>query len=320
MTVGQGAFRGLQDMRTPLAITVAANAVNLGLDTVLIVGMGWGVAGAATATSVAEWLAAAAYLALLWRRRDDLGGGGALAAALGGAGGAAAELSPFLRAGGAVLARTALLLGTKTLASATAARLGTGPIAAHQVVMQLWLLSSLAIDSLAVAGQTLVAVELGRGDAPAARAVATRLLQLGVAGGGALALGFGAAGPLIPRVFSADAGVGAAAMAVLPLAVGMLPVNAAVYVLDGIFVGAGDFRWMAGAMGVAAATAAALLLGVEPMDLGLQGIWGALAILMGSRLITLMWRFQSQDGPLPPPRPRARLAAAAPPPDDEAAR
>ena len=33
MTVGQGAFRGLQDMRTPLAITLAANGINLALDT-----------------------------------------------------------------------------------------------------------------------------------------------------------------------------------------------------------------------------------------------------------------------------------------------
>ena len=59
------------------------------------------------------------------------------------------------------------------------------PIASHQVVMQLWLLSSLVVDSVAIAGQTLVAVELGRGDGPAARAVSDRLLQVG---GGVLGL------------------------------------------------------------------------------------------------------------------------------------
>ena len=36
-------------------------------------------------------------------------------------------------------------------------------------------------------------------------------------------------------------------LSILPLAVGMLPVNAAVYVFDGILVGASDFRFMAGA-------------------------------------------------------------------------
>ena len=34
------------------------------------------------------------------------------------------------------------------------------PIAAHQVVSQLWLLSSLMLDAVAIAGQTLVAVQV----------------------------------------------------------------------------------------------------------------------------------------------------------------
>ena len=59
-----------------------------------------------------------------------------------------------------------------------ACRLGPVPIASHQVVSQLWLLSSLLIDSVAIAGQALVAVELGRGDVRAARDVSNRLLQV----------------------------------------------------------------------------------------------------------------------------------------------
>lgn len=135
VTVGQGVFRGMQDMRTPLAVTLTANVINLGLDILLIVGLGWGVSGAATATTVAEWTAAAAYLGLLWRRREELGGAPALQSALQGGSvkQVAAEFAPFLSAGGAVLLRTAALLGTKTLASATAARLGPVPIASHQV-------------------------------------------------------------------------------------------------------------------------------------------------------------------------------------------
>ena len=95
-----------QDMRTPLAITLAANGINLGLDVLLILGLGWGVAGAATATTAAEWVAAAAYLGLLWRRREALGGldlrdalgGGSVAEGL-------QELVPFLAAGGGVWSR-----------------------------------------------------------------------------------------------------------------------------------------------------------------------------------------------------------------------
>lgn len=62
------------DTRTPLAITVGANIVNLTLDPLLIFGCGWGVSGAAAATAAAEWAAALAYLGCLWRRREQLGG------------------------------------------------------------------------------------------------------------------------------------------------------------------------------------------------------------------------------------------------------
>lgn len=307
MTVGQGAFRGLQDMRTPLGITLAANGINLGLDIFLIMGLGWGVRGAATATTTAEWVAALAYMGLLYKRRDDLGGlsprlvlSSQLADAL-------AEMTPFLKAGGAMLLRTGLLLGTKTLASATAARLGVVPVAAHQVVTQLWLLSSLLVDSVAIAGQSLVAVQLGKGDIFEARAVSNRLLGLGIGGGVALAGAFWLAEPVIPGIFSNDAAVEAAVREVLPIAVAMLPINAAVYVFDGIVTGASDFKFMAGAMVLAAGTAVLLLLGVEPLELGLQGVWYALGLLMVSRLGTMIWRYQSEDGPLPPSA--ERLAA-----------
>ena len=55
------------------------------------------------------------------------------------------------------------------------------PIAAHQVLTQLWMLSSFLLDSLAVGGQTLVAVHVGR-DAIAAREISDRLLEVRVIG------------------------------------------------------------------------------------------------------------------------------------------
>lgn len=55
-----------------------------------------------------------------------------------------------------------------------------------------------------------------------------------------------------------------------------------------------------GAMVLAAGTAAGLLFGVEPLGLGLPGVWYAMGLLMVSRLGTMMWRYQSEDGPLPP--------------------
>jgi len=216
-----------------------------------------GVSGAAAATFVAEWGAAAAYAAAAWDQRDRLGLSPLpkFSAAT-----AAADFGPFLRAGSAVLARTSLLLGTKTLAASAAARAGVVPAAAHQVLMQLWLLASFAVDSLAVAGQALVARAVGAGDASRARGVAERLLALGVASGGVLAAGMLLLGEpvLWPLLASGGNGGGsggdggggggdgarvvAAVAALAPLAMGVLPLNAAVYVLDGVLLGAGDLH------------------------------------------------------------------------------
>lgn len=226
-----------------------------------------GVSGAAAATFVAEWGAAAAYAAAAWDQRDRLGLSPLpkFSAAT-----AAADFGPFLRAGGAVLARTSLLLGTKTLAASAAARAGVVPAAAHQVLMQLWLLASFAVDSLAVAGQALVARAVGAGDASRARGVAERLLALGVASGGVLAAGLLLLGepvlwPLLASGGNGGGGGGdggggggdgarvvAAVAALAPLAMGVLPLNAAVYVLDGVLLGAGDFAFLAAAMAGAA--------------------------------------------------------------------
>jgi Na+-driven multidrug efflux pump len=68
-TVAVGAFRGLLNTRTPLLVSGIANAANLALDPVLIFGLGpipaFGVAGAAAATTAAEWIAAVAVWALI---------------------------------------------------------------------------------------------------------------------------------------------------------------------------------------------------------------------------------------------------------------
>lgn len=327
-TVGQGVFGGLQDMKTPLGITLSANAINLSLDVILILGLGWGVRGAACATTIAEWTAASSYLYFLWSRRDSLGGAAAPEAMkrmtpseL------ASSFTPFFNAGGAVLMRTVLLLGTKTMASATAARLGSTAIASHQVVMQLWLLTSMLVDSLAVSGQSMVAVEFGKAkldclqnleyssvgtpqtastpsapsvavmDTMGARRVADRLLQLGVGSGIALAGLFTLASPVLPKLFTDDVQVTESINAILPIALAMLPVNGAVYVLDGILVGSRDFKWMAMAMSLAAGCVVSFLAAVEPLDLGLPGVWEALAGLMLLRMATLVWRYQSNDGP-----------------------
>ncbi len=67
-------------------------------------------------------------------------------------------------------------------------------------------------------------------------------MLLGLAIAGAYAVG----APALPALFTTDAELTAAIEDLVPIAVAMLPVNSAVYVLDGCLVGASDFKYLAG--------------------------------------------------------------------------
>ena len=63
-------LRGLGDSKTPLWILIAATLANIVLDLVFVVGFGWGVAGAAWATVIAQGLSFLGALAWLDRRNE----------------------------------------------------------------------------------------------------------------------------------------------------------------------------------------------------------------------------------------------------------
>ncbi|MEJ2481952.1 MAG: MATE family efflux transporter [Gemmatimonadota bacterium] len=126
VTAGHGAFRGYHDTRTPLLVTLGLNLVNLLLDPLFIFGFGWGLEGAALATLIAQWVGALWFVDLLLRRRSEELGIEARLPAM-------RELAPFLRVGGELVIRTFALIGTLTLATAIATRVGTLAVAAHQV-------------------------------------------------------------------------------------------------------------------------------------------------------------------------------------------
>lgn len=66
MQVCEGTFRGAGDTLTPLPVTGAIALINLILDPILMFKHNMGMAGAAVATVVAQYIGAALYLALLF--------------------------------------------------------------------------------------------------------------------------------------------------------------------------------------------------------------------------------------------------------------
>ena len=275
-----GVFRGYQDTRTPLWVTAAVNLCNLALDPLLIFGFGWGIAGAATATVVAQWLGALVFAGLMFVRprpqmRIPL------------AWPSLEDLKPFVRIGSHLLLRTGALVGTMTLATAVAARVGVSAAAGHQVANELWGFMALVVDALAVAAQALVARFVGAGDRDGARAVANRLLLWGTVVGVILGAIMWGLRPILPPLFTEDAAAIASMREVFWFVIALQPLNGLVFVWDGVYMGAQDFGYIAKAMILSAGSAAAVLACVLPFEWGLQGVWWGITALMGVRLITL---------------------------------
>jgi len=286
-TVAHGVFRGHQDTKTPMWATVLISVFNLVLDPILIFGLGWRLAGAAWATTLAQWLGVGVFGVLFWRRRGEF----YLRATWPGFG----ALRPLVGAGRALVIRSGALLGALTLATAVATRQGAEVVAAHQVTMQLWLFLALVIDALAIAAQAVVGLHFDR-DRALARAYANRLLTWGLAAGVLLALLMAAGMDTLPRLFSTDAAVIDQVSGVYLFIVLMQPLNAVVFVWDGIAVGASRFVFLAGSTTAAAAVTAVVLGLVQWRDWGLPGVWWAIAAMMIVRFAALLWWHRS--GPL----------------------
>ena len=289
ITAANGAFRGFQDTRTPLIVTLGVALVNLILDPLFIFGFGWGLAGAAWATLIAQWLGAAAFVFLVYGRLRRTWQVPLRLPTPG-------ELTPFLRVGWALLLRTFALISSLTLATAIATRVGVVEVAAHQVAAQLWLFLSLVVDALAIAAQALVARFVGEGRPGEARAVADRLLFMGAVVGVGLGVGFWILRPWLATAFSDDAAVVAMVLAIFPFVALMQPLNAVVFVFDGIYMAVEDFDYLAVAMILSAIAAAVVLLLVLPSGWGLAGVWWGITALMFARMATLAWRYRPSVG------------------------
>src|SRR5690606_38949532 len=143
-----------------------------------------------------------------------------------------------------------------------------------------WSLLALALDAIAIAGQAMVGRFLGADDVDTARQVGRRMLELGTVAGvfaGAVVL---IGRPVLPDIFSNDPDVLHLAGFLLLFVAVLQPVNVAVFVLDGLLIGAGDMSFLAKAMVGAALLTAPVAVAVAVLGLGIGWVWAAITVLM----------------------------------------
>ena len=281
-----GLLRGMQDTVTPLWIAGLGFAANALLNWLFIYGLGWGIGGSAFGTVLAQWGMVAAFAVVIGRlaRRH------------------AASLRPqsdgvrgSARAGGWLFLRTVSLRAALLATVAVATTLGTDELAGWQVAFTIFSTTAFALDALAIAAQALIGKGLGAGDEPFVRRVLGRTLAWGAWFGVAVGVVVGALSGVIGLVFTGDPAIAALVQpALLVLAVAQ-PVCGAVFVLDGVLIGAGDAKYLAIAGGLNLVPfLPALLIVAFVHPAGAAGLaWLAVAffgVYMLARLATLGWR------------------------------
>ena len=282
-----GVLRGLQDTRTPLVASVAGFGANVLLNLLFVYGFGWGIAGSAWGTVIAQTGMAAALVVVLLRKARELEShvkphpGRVLAAA---------------RTGVPLLVRTLALRATLLVTTWVAASLGDVPLAAHQVALTIWSFLAFALDALAIAAQAITGRALGAGDTAGVRAAMNTMLGWGVGGGALLGLAVVALHRVLPALFTPDAAVrDALAAALVVVGLGQA-VAGLVFVLDGVLIGAGDGRWLAWgqvAMFVAYLPLALWVRAAGPSGSGSRDVvmlWLAFTGFMVIRGALLSWR------------------------------
>ncbi|MEV4094034.1 MATE family efflux transporter [Streptosporangium saharense] len=272
---GTGVLRGMQDTTTPLLVSVGSFALNALLNLLFVLGLGWGVAGSAWGTVLAQSLGAAVYLALVFGRygapvRPDLAG-----------------IRAAGTAGVALIIRTACLQVVLAVAATLATRMGEEQIEAHTIVLRIWTLLAFALDAIAIAGQAITGRTLGAGDAEATREATRRMVVWGVGSGVVLGLLVVVARPFVPGVFDVSPQTVEHLLGPLLVVALLQPVAGVVFVLDGVLIGAGDQRYLAWAGLWTTLAYLPVALAVILWGGGLVALWLALGVWMGARFLAL---------------------------------
>ena len=290
MLAATGVLRGLQDTRTPLAVAVLGNVLNVVLNLLLVYGVDLGIAGSALGSVLAQVASAAALVLVVVRGarrqhaslRPDRPG---IAAA------ARASVALFVRT---LTLRAALLVTTYAVvlvSTRSGDRDSSVSVATHQLAFTIWTFLAFILDAVAIAAQAITGRYLGAGDVAATREVTRRMIQWGLVGGAVLGLATIAAAPVVGRLFTEDPDVRALLVPVLVVVGLSQPLCGLVFVLDGVLIGAGDGTYLAKAGALVLAVYAPVVLAVAAVAPGLVWIWLTFTVvLMGARAVVLVRR------------------------------
>ena len=289
-----GIFRGLQKVKITLVAAVSGAILNTALEILLVFGLHMDILGSGLATLIAEWTMGLFLTipALVWARRE----GAQLRPRLSG-------MAASMGDGFPLFLRTLALRICLFMTVVAAAHLGEQVLAAYQGVNSAWNFGLNMLDAVGIAGQSLVATELGARQRARARVMTDLSAKAGMAMGVLVGLVMIALGLFAAPLFSPTPAIRSLITVGMIVQGVFMPVAGWMWALDGILIGAGDYRYLAATCSLTAVIYVIGLLGMTALAINWTPTWriamlwavlnvlfiGVRAICNGLRTRTDVW-------------------------------
>ncbi|MCX7029246.1 MAG: MATE family efflux transporter [Spirochaetes bacterium] len=288
------ALRGAGDTRTPMTVNLAANAVNIVFNAILIWGLfgfpRWGVFGAAVATTFSRFVAAVWFIVLAVKGERSI----------------KLDLRERYRPNKEILGRIyhiglpaaieqLVMRGGQVMFAKIVSSLGTVTFAAHQVALSILSLSFQPGQAFAIAATTLVGQYLGAERPDDAERCAKTSLNMGLGVGLFMGVIFVLAGKYISLLYTNELSVVLASALALKIYAVAQPFQSTQFVLSGGLRGAGDTTYplYSTAIGVWVVRVVIGYIFVRIFRWGLAGAWAAMGLDQVARGALIWLRFRS---------------------------
>lgn len=280
-----GWFIGCQNTKAALWHQLSLNGVNIVLDLIFVIGFGWGVAGVAAATAIADVIALGVGLFLAMPILRKLGGRFIRAKIL-----EASKIKRTVALNIDIFIRTICLVSAFAYFTAQGAAFGNVVLAVNAVLLNFQTFMAHALDGFAHSAEALGGGAIGARDREAFRDAVRVSALWGVVVAIGFALVYLAAGPYLIDALTGIETVRSAAREYMVWSVMMPLIAVFPFLLDGIFLGATRGATMRNAMIVSLLIYLACCYFLVPLW-GNDGLWASLTIFMGVRGLTLGVRY-----------------------------
>jgi MATE family multidrug resistance protein len=284
-----GWFIGLARADIAFVLQVFLDVLNMALNVLFVLGLGYGIEGVAVATVIAEYAALAVGLVIAWRIVARMGVKRDAAAIL-----ARDQLRRVLAVNADIMIRTLGLLFVFTFFMAESAGLGDVTLAANSVLRNFMILSAYVLDGFAHAAEVLAGQAIGARERQTFRRAAylSSVWAFGLAV--LVSLLFMLGGSWLIDLMTVTPEVRTLAREYL-FWVALSPVlGVACFQLDGIFIGATRTKDIRNMMIVSVAAFFVAWAVLTPM-FGNHGLWAALMVFFVIRALTLGWRYPALE-------------------------